>query len=204
LIRKHVKDIVIFKFLLSKLLYERKEKLSEEEIVLLFLSREKVVEKAAIDSEFHRRYGQLIFLTRHIFVNLEAFVVDQESIDRFRVQLEPFFTHGRAQLSPQIFYGGRLEYNVRMQAAQPRKTKPRNRIGVGYRDKGNAKDSALDGSPSWQEVATDEWFQTHHFSESREAKIEAYYDYLKVLRGSRWMLTSAERKRSLLVEGMRG
>jgi len=29
---------------------------------------------------------------------------------------------------------------------------PKRFIGVGYRDKGNARNSSLDGSPSWQEV----------------------------------------------------
>jgi hypothetical protein len=35
-----------------------------------------------------------------------------------------------------------------------RKLPPKRIIGIGYRDKGTARDPAIDGSPSWQEVAS--------------------------------------------------
>jgi hypothetical protein len=36
----------------------------------------------------------------------------------------------------------------------PKSVKNKRFIGVGYKDKGSRKDKAVDGSPSWQEVAS--------------------------------------------------
>jgi hypothetical protein len=43
---------------------------------------------------------------------------------------------------------------LRNPLAPPTKLPAKRFVGVGYKDKGNRRDPAVDGSPSWQEVAT--------------------------------------------------
>jgi hypothetical protein len=201
-VKLHVKEIVILKFLLSKLLYSN-DTFSEEDTVALFEAREKSIELCARDPGFNRKYLRLIFLTRNIFVNLEAFVQDRESITELRDQLEGCFNNGRRIIGPSIYFGGKRQFTVEMRAATPRKPKPRNRIGVGYRDKGTAKNTAWDGSPSWQEVAMSEAFNDV-ISESLRSKVERLQQSLAVLNNYRWQTLRVRRKPESLLGKMRG
>ena len=49
---------------------------------------------------------------------------------------------------------------------------PQAYIGVGYKDKGNAKRKDFDGSPGWQEVALDSWYQY-----LQQSRVEKGYNY---------------------------
>jgi hypothetical protein len=59
--------------------------------------------------------------------------------------------------------GYRLVFNDTL---VPRKFPPKAFIGVGYKDKGSRRNSAEDGSPSWQEIGT------HFANQEREQSIE--------------------------------
>lgn len=197
------KDIVVFKYLLSKLLYS-KDELSEEDIVVLFIVWENVVKECATDPVFKERYFWLLFLTRGMFNNIGAFAADLQSRSEMSKELDNFFSQGRADLSAAVYFGGKGTHSVKLVAAEPQEPPPKNRIGVGYRDKGNAKDSAWDGSPSWQEVSMDEWFQSHNVSKSNEAEIEQLFQDLKVGNFERWQKSSNKGKTSKLVKEMKG
>jgi len=198
------KDIVVFKYLLSKMLYTE-EQLSEEDVTVLFTVWERVVEKVAVDEGYKEAYFWLIFLTRNCFKNLSAFAVDKQAILQMRNELCSFFSHGRKQLGASIYYGGKKDYHCQLKYGEPLIPKAKNRIGVGYRDKGNAKNSALDGSPSWQEVATDEWFQLHKPSDSTGCqKVEQMFEDLKVGEHYSWQSNKSYSPPSTLVKRMKG
>ena len=172
-------SITTYKVLLSKLLYTG-EIFTEEDEVLLFLCHERCVELLA-QPEFHKRYFWLIWINRNIFSGLSAFVKNSTAKSDHREMLDSYFSHGRSQLNAYIYYGALNKTSlVKMQSREPQKLKPRNRIGVGYRDKGNARNSAVDGSPSWQEVALDEWFQGHSLGSSIASKISKLWEDFRV------------------------
>lgn len=196
------KDETTFKVLLSKLLYTE-ESFSEEETVQLFQARERMMEKCAKHDDYKRKFFFQLFLFRGIFVNLSAFVIDLHSRKQFAETVEGFYTNGRRFLSASQYYGSKLAGRVSMQWSQPTKPKERNRIGVGYRDKGTARNSAWDGSPPWQEVATDEWFQSHNITKSFSDALEWLYHCFRTKEVYPWQSKTAIKQKSHLVKEMR-
>lgn len=170
--------IVPFKVLLSKLLYTS-ETFTEEDEVQLFASYERCVEKLAEDS-FHKKNFWLIWINRNIFNGLSNFVKDSNARIQHRESLDSYFSQGRSQLNAFVYYGATKKVAVSMKVGYPSRTKPVSRIGVGYRDKGNARNTAWDGSPPWQEVALDEWFQIHNTRESQISKVETLWSFFRV------------------------
>ena len=60
---------------------------------------------------------------------------------------------------PNAFFGRKISFNlkrilVRINRKMKRISSVKRFIGVGYRDAGNARNTALDASPSWQDVAS--------------------------------------------------
>lgn len=194
--------IVIYKALLSKLIYTE-EMLSEEEAVALFLAYEEVEKEISRNGEYHKRYFWLYFITRLCFVNLDAFRIDLKSRQKVRKDLEPYFSFGRQQLSARIYYSSKLDFKVRMVVESPKKPKPRNRIGVGYRDKGSARDVSWDGTPSWQETCQDEEFRNDE-SQSISSKLETLRQKTKTYLAEAWHSAKAKRPTSLLARQMKG
>jgi len=203
-INSKIKDIVLFRTLLSKLLFTE-EKFSEEDEVMLFTVWERVVQKCAKDRNFKDKYFFLVFLTRNIFKNLSAFCASRIAIEQTRKELLSLFSHGRQIIGAHYFYGNVPKFTVSMKFGEPQKPKERNRIGVGYRDKGNAKQPAWDASPSWQEVAMDEWFQ---INEARITKSNLSYEQLlsdlKVGEHCFWQRKQSYRPQSGLARRMKG
>lgn len=142
----------LLRVLLSKLLYTE-EPFTESDEVQCFTAFEWCVNKC-VDPMFSRKYYFQLSLFKLLMVNFEAFVRDKAAISEYRKQLDSYYSHGRKFLSASIFYGYRKLRKVRMVALRPKKPKNKNRIGVGYRDMGNARNTAWDGSPTWQEVAS--------------------------------------------------
>lgn len=199
------KQPVIWHVLLSKLFFVREETFTEKDQVALFTVYEKMVEKCAVDGNFKEKYGHELFFMRNIFKNLPAFVADQQSIEKMVEFLQQVLSHKRGWLSRDIYFGMKMQiYKVEMQYGEPKKVKPKNRIAVGYRDKGTAKDSAWDGSPSWQEVALDEMFQIVNLSKCITDKVEQWFQDLRVGEHYCWQNSKAYREPSLLVREMRG
>lgn len=201
------KDSTIFTVLLSKLLYTE-ETLSEVEIVGLFVARENMIEKCAEDKGYNDKWFWLLFLTRHSFSCLSAFAADLPGRLQVQIGLTDFFSHGRAHLGAHIYYGwkGKL-VDVRMIVGEPVGPKAKNRIGVGYRDKGTAKNSAEDGSPSWQEVSMCEYFQlSQDQAASVSEKLDGLYTVLQTTHqcGYSWQQENAVTVPSKLTRRMRG
>jgi len=170
-----------WKFLLSKLVYDGKDSLSEQEIFALHLLHEKL--SRCTDRGWVEKYFNWFESTKRLF---QYFTQYQRARDKFpwsqQVVENPFFSDGL--YSACAFFGRRTFLNVRMVLRKinlrlKKPPRPPNRIGVGYRDHGTARDVALDGSPSWQEVAA-----AHLKSESTNpTEREAYRTYLWKIQG---------------------
>jgi len=74
------------------------------------------------------------------------------------------------QLSKFFFRGNKARCRIR---------KNKRFLGVGYKDKGNRKNVAEDGSPSWQEVASSQEYKTKW--EEYEAD-DRYFDYRRLIK----------------------
>lgn len=198
--RKHL-TFHLYKVLLSKLLYTE-EIFTEEDEVLLFLAYERCVE-LCVDPSAEKKYYHLLSANRVIFNGLSEFVKDKESIRRHRESLEWSFSHGRSQLNAYIYYGAKVSLEVKMSTYYPRKPRAKNRIGVGYRDKGTAKNTAWDGSPSWQEVALDEFFRNQQ-EVTQSTRLDQLWQSLRVGDHWPWQKRSRRYSGSSLCRLMRG
>jgi hypothetical protein len=197
--------IVIYKCFLSKLIYTE-EMLTEEERVALFLAFEGVEKEIANDPSYHKRYFWLYFITRKCFVGLESFCIDLPGRRKVKKELEPFFSFGRQELSARQYYSTRdtLEYKVAMETESPKKPKPRNRIGVGYRDKGSCADVAMNGWPSWEEICQDEKVREGFKNPKIETNLETLRRSVRSYLSETWHNIRAQKPKTYLAREMRG
>jgi len=172
-----------WKFLLSKLVYEGPNSLTEQEefvLPLLYVRLSSVKDFGWVEKNF-----VWFEQTTRIFKYFSQF---QRHRDTFpwsqSVVNNPFFSG--SLYSACAFFGRRTILNVRMVLRKinlrlKKRPRPPNRIGVGYRDHGTARDVAFDGSPSWQEVAV-----AHPKSESTNpTQRERYRTYLWKIQGKK-------------------
>lgn len=165
---KGTKRMTLFRFLLAKATYEVEGIHLDEYIVLMelyynFLGNE--------DPCFLKKYGGSLKETTGFFEKLARITqfpvkVEVENSEELRNHLDPLLP------SKSAFFGLRGQRNLRLSFAVslndhlfPPKVKPKSFIGVGYRDKGQRRDLAKDGSPAWQEVAS-------HFTEIERRETE--------------------------------
>jgi len=174
---------LVWKFLLSKLVQEGGDSLSSQErfvLPLLFIKLEGVKDKGWVE-----KYSNWFETTKRLF---RYFTLYSQPNSRMiwskAVVSSSFFSGGL--FSACAFYGRRTFFNVKTVLRKinrnlRKKSRPPNRIGVGYRDHGTARDVAYDGSPSWQEVAA-----AHPKSVSTNpTEVEAFKTYLWKISGRR-------------------
>jgi len=172
-----------WKFLLSKLVQEGGDSLSKEERFVLPLLYDRL--SNCKDRGWVEKYSNWFETTKRLF---NYFTLcnygEKKAVWSNEVVSNSFFSGGL--LSACAFFGRRTFFNVRnvlrkINRNLRKKPRPPNRIGVGYRDHGAARDVAYDGSPAWQEVAA-----AHLKSESTNpTEIEAYKTYLWKISGRR-------------------
>lgn len=165
LVTKKQDDVLVFKLLLSKLFYSN-DQLSNLEVCALFIARENVLKKMAQHSELCKKFWLLFRVTSPIFKDLERCVRTKEVISEMKEVLDTYMSHGRAMLSSSLYYGLKQKastiFTTHYHRRQPKKFPPKRHIGVGYNDHGSRKNFALDGTPSWEEVASDYKYQQEH------------------------------------------
>lgn len=164
--RKGTKQITIFRFLVAKLVYSERG-LGLEEFIALYDLLEKLLRKASVDKSFAEKYENWLITSSHFLGRLK-----QQRV--FPVILNPSIRRSVMHLlkpllpSENAYYGyvkdRRIMDSVRIKFRSPlipegKVPKPSRVIGVGYRDKGQLRNTAIDGSPRWQEVATSRSFQ---------------------------------------------
>lgn len=109
------------------------------------------------ESSFVRKHGFLLSL----LLKMDFTAVDTvtNGVKELKNIFPRMFPHSREYFSQRNQV--QSEPHLVLVFRQPKRLKSKRHVGVGYNDKGTLRDSSTDGSPSWEEVAMDEWFQTN-------------------------------------------
>lgn len=172
-IRPGTKRMTLLRFLMAKLVYGTEvEGLSVEEYLVLYELYFEAMDSS--DPNLRAKWDNSLEKVKNLFIALARItefpvVLSEESRNRIRITLkeDPLLP------SPSAYYGllgnRQLRSSFVIQFDSP--WIPRKRIeryiGVGYKDKGNRRLPELDGSPSWQRVAT---VLSYHEAEVEEAE----------------------------------
>lgn len=156
---RRLRRISLQRFLISKIIYEP-DKVSPGDLHAIYDNQMWLERKCSSDFDFSRKFGRsledlsallkeinlsrgltdraILQLSQKAKGTLGGFIVPRRNYPDFKKRFSGLF-HVRTLKSPQ-------DAN--------RSLPPKRVIGIGYRDKGTARDPARDGSPSWQEVAS--------------------------------------------------
>lgn len=148
------KPIHMVRFLLQTMIFEERELTTVEEIVL-WTAWEKSMLFARLNPEYDEKWNKLLEAGYYIVAHRQnPDSVNWQSFKQY-VQNDDLLRH---HFEPRTYFGVKDEFanslSVRIQSRYPKRLPEPSRIAVGYRDKGNCKNSSVDGSPSWQEVAS--------------------------------------------------
>lgn len=151
-------EVTMVRYLTSKIVYTD-EPITLQEITVLFLSFERLVEKIAKHEKVRAKYGYDLFVFRSIYQSLES-IMKSDPTDRPK-KMERYFGFYRGKFISRRYYfavKGQIQRELRLRIITrfPKRFPPKAFIGKGYGDHGTARNSAFDGSPSWQEVAMSE------------------------------------------------
>jgi hypothetical protein len=155
--RTGTKQITLYRNLLAAVCYEQGG-ISIEEILVLYDLAQKMEEKRQRDKAFDDKYGDWLITSFDFIGTLSPQVFPFQykgDVSKAEETLTPFLP------SRQAYYGWKrnpvretpARIQLRNPLAPPRTLPPKRFVGVGYRDKGTRRDPAVDGSPSWQDVA---------------------------------------------------
>jgi hypothetical protein len=154
-----VKRIYLQRFLLSKFVYF-KEELRLKDLCCLFENQLWLEKKCQSDPEFRSKFGKDLESLSIILkeINFRTETTDR-TIEKFarrlKENLSDFILPRRNYSEAKKKCNGSFQLkDSQSQGKLKRQLPPKSYIGIGYRDKGSAKNVAKDGSPSWQEVAT--------------------------------------------------
>jgi hypothetical protein len=159
LISKKTKRISLERYLLSKVAFFP-ETVNERDLLALFLNHIDLQEKAEREMDFCQKFGSDLESVSIILkginlthgVSLRSLTVMSEKV---KVVLSHYIVPRRNFEDFKLRFHNSYHLIFREPQGVPTDTLPAKRwIGVGYRDKGSAKDKAIDASPSWQSVAT--------------------------------------------------
>ena len=157
IVKKRTKKMTLFRFLLAKMVYEE-EGIHLDEFIILSERYFEFLESR--DPSFRSKYIEWFEENHFIFIEI------------FKQKSFPYRIPDKAQKdtkrafagllpSQQAYYGLkgqrdlRKSYKVVLNSQlQPQRLKSKRFIGVGYRDKGTARNDAEDGTPSWKVVAS--------------------------------------------------
>jgi hypothetical protein len=159
LISKKTKRISLERYLLSKVAFFP-ETVNERDLLALFLNHIDLQEKADREMDFCQKFGSDLESVSIILkginlthgVSLRSLTMMSEKV---KVVLSHYIVPRRNFEDFKLRFHNSYHLIFREPQGVPTDTLPAKRwIGVGYRDKGSAKDKAIDASPSWQSVAT--------------------------------------------------
>lgn len=163
----------LIRMLLSKVAHEGRSALAQDEEVLLVLLYERW--SSIRDPAFLRALGERVissFTYCYHWIRGTLKVPPQAQDGDL-----PFFVRTGILASAHAYYGWWTSFRVSdflrtINRARLRAAPPKRFVGVGYRDAGQARNPAYDGSPSWQEVALSNR-TSHLVSAQHEAFLEA-------------------------------
>lgn len=177
-ISKKVKRISLHRYLWSKISYE--DDSGFRILSGLVLNQLWLENKCKTDVDFKKKFGRTLDVSAKLIkeVNLSQ-GLSSKALRRLatktKSKLEAFIIPKRNFASWKMRFDSSVVLITSKPLGVSTKTLPPERyIGIGYRDKGTAKNPAVDGSPSWQEIA-----QSNH---KLDLEIKRKYDELKNLK----------------------
>lgn len=151
------KRITLQRWLLGRLVFDTEE-FSLTDLCCLFENQLWLERKVQTDPDFNQKFGKsledLSIIMKEINFKMEY---SDRALLRFRnkvKEMEDFVLPSRNYFSLRPTMKGLFSLEPSSPMGKSLKQiPPKARIGIGYRDKGSARDLAYDGSPKWQEVA---------------------------------------------------
>lgn len=155
---RKVRRITLERFICGKLVWQQ-EKVTYQEILVLYDNLLWCQEKARVDPGFRTKFGpplevltKILKETRFSRSNILRSI--SKLSQRIKSELEGFYFPRRNMSTVERHTRGTFHILDYRETGTPTKQlPPKKYIGVGYKDKGNARNKAVDGSPSWQDVA---------------------------------------------------
>jgi len=157
--QKGTKQVTLFRNLIAAVCYEQGG-VGIEEILVIYDLLEKLLEKTQKDKAFKEKYLDWLITVQEFLRKLSPrefpFVANTALAKEYEEKLVPYLP------SRQAYFGWRrnpvrvtpASVRLRNPLAPPKKLPPKRFLGVGYRDKGNRRDPAVDATPDWKDVAT--------------------------------------------------
>lgn len=162
---KSLRKITCLRFVCSKIIYEP-EKIKTVELIILYDLLLWSQDKALADGSFRNKFGNSLEVLSKIVKNFRLNLkVDRKILARklkikFESELQSFIFPVRNYPSVKQKMSGNYHLKRSTQpGTENSKLPPVGYIGKGYRDKGSARNPTLDGSPSWQQIASSGYFQ---------------------------------------------
>lgn len=155
---RKLRRITLQRFVCSKLVH-RKHEVSFEEILVLYDNMLWCQDKASQDPLFLKKFGEALSKLSNILKGTRFSRRNfSQSLPhlarRIKEDLEHFLLPERNLVGVARYLRGKYHIRPFEQPGTLRRHLPKERyIGVGYKDKGTARDPAYDGSPRWQDVA---------------------------------------------------
>lgn len=156
---KKIKRVSLQRYLITKVFLEA-DKIRERDLATLFDNQLWLERKCLSDPDFNKKFGisleELSILLKEINLSqgLTPSALKKLSM-RIKQNLSQFLVPTRNYKSFKARFDGHFHLHALKTPQESNKLLPPKRvIGIGYRDKGTARDPAYDGSPSWQEVAS--------------------------------------------------
>jgi len=152
---KSVKRINLERTIVGKIIFFR-EKVTVQDIIILFDNLLWLQEKASSDPLFQQKFGNSL---EELALKLKKWKIGQslnhKTLENLRldlIEMKSFYIPERHIKHHLALIQGKTEIRNGAEPGKSTKDLPSPRfIGVGYRDKGTARDLAFDGSPTWKE-----------------------------------------------------
>jgi len=141
------------------MIYER-NKVTFNDLIALYDNLIWLEVKSQTDEDFQRKFGRFLEILAKILKEINISQgLSPRALTRLtmRIQkdLEGFFVPHRNYPGFKKRFSGSFAIRELSTSTEANRHLPPKRImGIGYRDKGTARNPAFDGSPSWQEVAS--------------------------------------------------
>lgn len=158
------KRVTLQRAITSKVIFFKKE-VSFRDLLILFDNILWLQDIASKDPNFSEKFGLHLkvqaLLLKEVRINENNVQeVTEKLSEGFSKNLEGFYFLKRNTKNELLKQNKFVEVRPgKLQGVDNRKLPPKPYIGIGYRDKGSARNLSYDGSPTWQEVASAKLWQ---------------------------------------------
>jgi len=152
---KNVKRITLQRVLCSRLVFE-KEKFVLRDLLVIFDNLLVLQDQCLKDEGFRNKFGssleELAKILKNSRIGREPTRAGLTALSKKLADLEGFLIPHRNLAHTEKYFIGKYEVRQGVKLGIPNSELPVKRyIGIGYRDKGTARDLAFNGEPRWQD-----------------------------------------------------